>query len=142
MFSKSTQFVKNGSVFIFLWLNNIPLNLYFTFSLPIYLLMDTYFVYTSPYLNCMNIVVQVSLEIVTTGLEILKYKISYTEGVSKGKDNTFPELSIHIFLGSFTEHFYFLCLKAFHTALQGYETTGSVISPVPFSTDWMNLIYI
>lgn len=46
--------------------------------------MDTYFVYTYPYLNCMNIVVQISLEIVTTGLE-LKYKISYTEGVSKGK---------------------------------------------------------
>ena len=78
---------------------------------------------------------KISLEIVTTGLEILKYKISYTEGVSKGKDSALPELSIPIFLGSFTEHFHFLCLKSFHTALQGYETTGSVVSPVPFSTD-------
>ena len=75
----------------------------------------------------MNIIEWISLEIVITGLEILKYKFFYTESVSKGKDSAFPELSIPVFLRSFTEHLYFLCLKSFHTALQGYATTGSVV---------------
>lgn len=141
MFSKSTQFVKNGSVFIFLWLNNIPLNLYFTFSLPIYLMMDTYFVYTYPYLNCMNIVVQISLEIVTTGLEILKYKISYTEGVSKGKDNTFSELSIPIFLGSFTEHFLCSVLEVFPHCFAGLWDHWICDLTSPFQ-HWLNESYI
>lgn len=98
-----------------------------------------YFVYTYPYLNCMNIVVQISLEIVTTGLEILKYKISYTEGGCKGTilslNSPFP-----YFWDPYWTFFMF-CAWSLPHCLQGYETTGSGDLTSPFQ-HWLNESYI